>query len=419
METKSYIENLCIAVKEAAPSLAMLDTETKNQALRAIAEILRGNKEEIIAANKTDLANAETNGVPKTMLDRLSLNEKRIDAIADSLIEVCMLEDPIGGGEVTLRPNGLRISKIRVPLGVIAIIYESRPNVTVDAAALCIKSGNAVILRGSKGEIATDFALVKLMKKALIQTGINENVIGLVEDTSREGAVHLMKMRGLVDVLIPRGGAGLIKSVVENACIPVIETGVGNCHMYIDEYADIDMAVEVALNAKVSRPSVCNAIETVLVHSSVAPVFLNKFAAAVSPWKVELRGCERTRDILPEALPATEEDYYTEYNDYICAVKIVGTLGEAIGHINKYGSRHSEAIITENIKHAERFKREVDAAAVYVNASTRFTDGGVFGLGAEIGISTQKLHVRGPMGLKELTAIKYLVDGDGQVRPTM
>lgn len=416
MDIKQYIEELCKTVKEASGSLALLKTDKKNQALMKIAEKLVENTEVIIKANEIDLDNAEINGVPKTMMDRLKLTDKRIADIAKSLEEVCMLADPIGSGETLVRPNGLKITRIHVPLGVVAIIYEARPNVTVDAAALCLKSGNAVILRGGKEAINTNRVLIKLMRESLTESGIDENVIALVDDTTREGTQHLMKMRGYIDVLIPRGGAGLINNVIENAKIPVIETGVGNCHVYIDEYAELDMAVEVAVNAKVSRPSVCNAAETILVHKSVADEFLPKFADGVKPWNVELRGCEQTKSILSDITSATEDDYYTEYNDYICAVKIVDTIDEAIKHINKYNTFHSEAIITKDIKNAERFKTEVDASAVYVNASTRFTDGGVFGLGAEIGISTQKLHVRGPMGLKELTTVKYIIDGDGQVR---
>lgn len=416
MDIKQYIEELCKTVKEASGSLALLKTDKKNQALMKIAEKLVENTEIIIKANEIDLDNAEINGVPKTMMDRLKLTDKRIADIAKSLEEVCMLADPIGSGETLVRPNGLKITRIHVPLGVVAIIYEARPNVTVDAAALCLKSGNAVILRGGKEAINTNRLLIKLMKESLTESGIDENVIALVDDTTREGTQHLMQMRGYIDVLIPRGGAGLINNVIENAKIPVIETGVGNCHVYIDEYAELDMAVEVAVNAKVSRPSVCNAAETILVHKSVADEFLPKFADGVKPWNVEIRGCEQTKSILSDITSATEDDYYTEYNDYICAVKIVDTIDEAIKHINKYNTFHSEAIVTKDIKNAERFKTEVDASAVYVNASTRFTDGGVFGLGAEIGISTQKLHVRGPMGLKELTTVKYIIDGDGQVR---
>lgn len=416
MEIKQYVEELCKSVKASSGSLAMLRTDKKNQALMKIADKLTENINDIIAANEIDLANAEVNGVPPTMIDRLTLTDKRIIDIAKSLEEVCMLADPIGSGETLIRPNGLKISRIHVPLGVVAIIYEARPNVTVDAAALCIKSGNAVILRGGKEAINTNRVLVKLMRTALNESGLNENCIALVDDITREGTHWLMQMRDYVDVLIPRGGAGLIRNMVENSKVPIIETGTGNCHVYIDEYADIEMAVEVSVNAKVSRPSVCNAAETILVHESVANVFLPMFADGVKPWNVELRGCDKTKSILTDITSAAEEDYWTEYNDYICAVKVVDNIDEAISHINKYNTFHSEAIITKDIANAEKFKNEVDASAVYVNASTRFTDGGVFGLGAEIGISTQKLHVRGPMGLKELTTVKYIIDGNGQVR---
>jgi glutamate-5-semialdehyde dehydrogenase len=350
------------------------------------------------------------------MLDRLKLNEKRIESMAESLADIARLPDPVGNGETKLRPNGIRVTNIRVPLGVIAVIYEARPNVTIDAAALCIKSGNAFVLRGGKEAVNTNRELVKYIKESLVATGISPDAAGFVDDISREGSAVLMNMRRYIDVLIPRGGAGLIKTVVENSRIPVIETGAGNCHVYVDKYADLTMAIEIAVNAKVSRPSVCNAIETVLVHSAVAGEFLRRFADAVEPWHVELRGCPRTRDILPDILPATEADYYTEYNDYICAVKIVDTIDEAIDHINKYNTRHSEAIITDNLANADKFLNSVDAAAVYVNASTRFTDGGEFGMGAEIGISTQTLHARGPVGLRELTTNKYLIVGNGQVR---
>ena len=416
MDIKQYIENLCKSVKDASGSLAILKTDKKNQALMKIAENLIDNTAEIIAANEIDVANADSNGISKTMVDRLTLNEKRIKDIADSLGEVCMLADPVGSGETLVRPNGLKITRIHVPLGVIAIICESRPNVTVDAVALCLKSGNAVLVRSGKEAINTNRVLMKIMQDALAECGINKNCIALVDDVTREGTQYLMQMRGYVDVLIPRGGAGLIANVIENAKIPVIETGVGNCHVYIDSFADMEIAVNVAVNAKVSRPSVCNAAETILVHADVAEEFLPKFADGVKPWNVELRGCKRTKAILPDITSATEDDFATEFLDYICAVKIVDSIDEAIAHINKYNTFHSEAIITKDIANAERFKTEIDAAAVYVNASTRFTDGGVFGLGAEIGISTQKLHVRGPMGLKELTTVKYIIDGNGQVR---
>ncbi|HHW24025.1 MAG TPA: glutamate-5-semialdehyde dehydrogenase [Clostridiales bacterium] len=412
-ELENYIAGLCCDAKEASRKIVGLSTAKKNAALYRIADTLERSAGEIEKANEIDLVNP---AVPPKMLDRLKLGEDRVRAVAAAVREVAALPDPVGGGERWVRPNGLIITRERVPLGVVAIIYEARPNVTVDAASLCIKTGNAVVLRGGKEAINTNRVLVRLMREALEAEGIPADAVSLVDDVTREGTAILMRQRGLVDVLIPRGGASLIKSVVENAKVPVIETGAGNCHVYIDKSADIEMAVKIAANAKVSRPSVCNAAETLLVHKDVAREFLPKFAEAVSPWNVELRGCGRTREILPGIKEATEEDYYTEYNDYILAVKVVDSIDEAIAHINKYGTMHSEAIVTRELEAAEKFRREVDAAAVYVNASTRFTDGGEFGFGAEIGISTQKLHARGPMGLAELTTVKYYVLGSGQVR---
>lgn len=410
------IERLCGDARAASFKLALMDTDAKNRALLKIAEVLRAGAEEILEANRADLDAAEANGVPPTMLDRLTLTEGRINGICDSLESLVGLEDPIGKGESWSRPSGITISRVRVPLGVVAIIYEARPNVTVDSAALCLKTGNAVVLRGGKEAIHTNTALVGLMQKALEETGVDPHAVGLVESTERESANILMNMKGYVDVLIPRGGKGLIKSVSENATVPVIETGAGNCHVYVDADADIDMAISVVMNAKCSRPSVCNAAETLLVHSSIAAEFLPKFAEAATEFDVELRGCPKTCVLVPTAIEATEEDYETEYNDYILAIKVVGDISEAIDHINKYSTAHSEAIITKSEESAERFLSEVNSAAVYVNASTRFTDGGEFGFGAEIGISTQKLHVRGPMGLSALTTEKYLVRGEGSIR---
>jgi glutamate-5-semialdehyde dehydrogenase len=412
-ELETYISGLCRAAKEASRGLSMLTADRKNAALMRIAEALESGVQDIEEANEIDLKNP---AVPPKMLDRLKLGADRIRGVAAAVRDVAALPDPVGGGERWVRPNGLVISCERVPLGVVAIIYEARPNVTVDAAVLCIKTGNAVVLRGGKEAINTNRVLVRIMREALESEGIDPACVSLVDDVTREGTTILMRQRGLVDVLIPRGGASLIKSVVENASVPVIETGAGNCHVYVDNYADLDMAVKIAVNAKVSRPSVCNAAETLLVHSEVAEQFLPVFAQAVSPWKVELRGCSRTCGILPGIKAADEEDYYTEYNDFILAVKVVNNIDEAIAHINKYGTMHSEAIITRDLASADRFRRGVDAAAVYVNASTRFTDGGEFGFGAEIGISTQKLHARGPMGLAELTTVKYFISGDGQTR---
>ncbi len=416
MDINSYIHDLCSTVRQAAPSIASASTAKKNTALAAIAEGLSADCAAILEANAADLAAAAENGVPKTMLDRLRLDEARINGICDALRELCTLADPIGSGERWVRPNGLCISCICVPMGVVGMIYEARPNVTVDAAALCLKTGNAVVLRGGKEAISTNRALVASMKKSLVSVGINPDVIGLVERTEREGVSAMLTARGLLDVVIPRGGAGLICTVVENARVPVIETGAGNCHLYVDESADLEMAVKVAINAKASRPSVCNAIETMLVHAAVAEQFLPAFARAAKEYAIELRGCPRTCAILPDAQPADERDWETEYNDYILAIRVVDTLDDAIAHINRYNTGHSEAIITTSRASAARFSSEVDAAAVYVDASTRFTDGGEFGFGAEIGISTQKLHARGPMGLRALTTQKYLVEGDGQVR---
>lgn len=413
---QTYIENLCASARAAAASISTAPTARKNAALLAMAECLLADRDAILAANEADLAAAADNGVPATMLDRLRLDDARLGGICTALRELCTLADPIGSGDRWVRPNGLVINRVRVPMGVVGMIYEARPNVTVDAAALCIKTGNAVVLRGGKEAIETNRALVASMRRALEQTGINPGVIALVERTEREGVTAMLSMRGLLDVVIPRGGAGLIRHVVENAHVPVIETGAGNCHLYVDESADLDMAVKVAINAKASRPSVCNAIETMLVHAAVAAEFLPAFAQAAAAHSIELRGCPRTRILLPDSRDATEEDWATEYNDYILAVRVVDTIGDAIAHINRYNTGHSEAIITRSRDAADRFSREIDAAAVYVNASTRFTDGGEFGFGAEIGISTQKLHARGPMGLAALTTEKYLVDGSGQIR---
>ena len=414
MQTHDYVKGLCTAAAEAKNALAGASTKVKNAVLARIAELLVAECDAIIAANARDLANAADNGVPTPMLDRLKLDKKRIDGIADSLTQLIMLDDPIGSGTRTTRPNGLVIEHIRVPLGVVAIIYEARPNVTVDAAALCIKTGNACVLRGGKEAIETNRILASLMKRALADNALPENALALIEDTTRESSTELMKMRGLVDLLVPRGGAGLIRSVVDNATVPVIETGAGNCHIYIDSSADHALGIKVAINAKMSRPSVCNAIETMLVHEDEAAEFLPKFVASLEG-ALEIRGCEKTCKILG-CNAADESDFETEYDDYILAVKVVSGIDEAIAHINRYNTGHSEAIITRNMENANRFRAEIDAAAVYVNASTRFTDGGEFGFGAELGISTQKLHARGPMGLDALTTGKYLITGDGQVR---
>ncbi len=416
MDAFEYVKGLCLSVRKAQRELACARTSEKDAALELIASALTENSDYILKENKKDLESAEKNGVPKTMIDRLTLTEARIDGIASAIREVIALKDPVGNGTVTERPNGLRIMKVGVPLGTVGIIYEARPNVTADAAALCLKSGNGAVLRGGKEALGTNRAIVSVIKKALEKSAVSPNVIEMIDDPSRESTNALMNMKGLIDVLIPRGGKGLIRAVADNASVPVIETGAGNCHIYIDERADLEKALNVAVNAKVSRPSVCNAIETMLVHSDVAGAFLPEFYKATRSCGLEIRGCKRTCEILKDAKEATETDYETEYNDYIIAVKVVDSLSEAVEHISRYSTGHSEAIITEDLKSARYFCSHVDSAAVYVNASTRFTDGGEFGFGAEIGISTQKLHARGPMGLSELTTTKYIIEGDGQVR---
>lgn len=401
---------------EAAPRLAGAPSALKNKILHTMADQLLANIPAILEQNGQDLTDAEANGYPVPMLDRLKLNEERIRGICRSLLDLEQLPDPIGRGERIVRPNGLSILCQKVPLGTVAMIYEARPNVTVDAASLCVKTGNAVLLRGGKEANRTNRILVDLLQNALQACGMPRELIGFIDASSRETAQILMNLRGYVDVLIPRGGKGLIQSCVQNAKVPVIETGAGNCHLYVDESADLDMALSVALNAKCQRPSVCNAIETLLVHQTVAAQFLPAFYEASRKWNLEMRGCPRTLAILPQIGAASEEDWETEYDDYILAVKVVSSLDEAIRHINRYNTQHSEAIITRSLEASNRFKKEVQAACVYVNASTRFTDGGEFGFGAEIGISTQKLHVRGPMGLDALTTQKYLIEGEGQIR---
>lgn len=404
------------AAKVASYETALLSQNDKNTALRAIAESLRKNNSFILEENKKDIEKAEQNGIKSAMIDRLRLTQERIDSIAEGVLQIAALPDPIGEClHGTVNTDGLRINKIRVPLGVIAIIYEARPNVTADAAALTLKSGNSVILRGGKEAIHSNIAITKTMQDAIKNTGITKNAIQLIEDTSRETATELMRLSEYVDVLIPRGGTGLIRSVVENSKIPVVETGTGNCHIYADDGCDQKMAADIVFNAKTQRPSVCNAAESLLVHKNIAKTFLPEIKNRLDEKGVEIRGCKKTLEIIP-CVPATDEDFYTEFLDYIISVKIVQNIDEAIAHINKYGTHHSDAIITESYKNAELFKRKVDSAAVYVNASTRFTDGYVFGLGAEIGISTQKMHARGPMGLNELTTIKYTIDGNGQIR---
>ena len=407
----------CELARNASFALARVNTITKNNALSAIADALISNADKIIEANKLDLSNAENNGMAKAMLDRLTLTKERITDIAEGVRQVAALNDPIGEViNMQKRPNGLLIGKKRVPLGVIAIIYEARPNVTADAAALCLKTSNACILRGGSEAINSNTAIMKIMQNAAYSAGIPEGTLNIIEDTSRETATRLMKMNGYVDVLIPRGGKGLIKSVVENATVPVIETAAGNCHVYVDGDADLDMARDIVINAKVQRPYVCNAAETLLIDKKIADKFVPVIFKALKEKNVEIRADKQAKNIFPDVLDVTDEDYYTEYNDYIIAVKIVDGIDEAIEHINKYNTKHSEAIVTNNYEKSQQFLNEVDAAAVYVNASTRFTDGFEFGFGAEIGISTQKMHARGPMGLEALTSVKYIIYGSGQVR---
>lgn len=413
----TILEEMGKKAKEAARTLAVMGEE-KNDALKLIAKALIDNTDAILAANKIDVDNGRANGLTESIIDRLSLSKTRIEGMAQGVLDVVALPDPIGAVlSGSKRPNGLNITKVRVPIGVIGIIFEARPNVTSDAASLCLKSGNTVILRGGKEAINSNKCIADIMRSALEKSALDKNCIQLIEDTTRQSSVELMGLVDYLDLLIPRGGAGLIKAVVENAKVPVIETGVGNCHVFVDESVDIDMAANIIYNAKTSRPSVCNAIETILVHKNIAEKALPVIKARLDEKNVELRGCERTREILGDSvIPAIEADWATEYLDYILAVKVVDNIDEAIAHITKYSSGHSECIVTENYKNANRFKNEVDAAAVYVNASTRFTDGGMFGLGAEIGISTQKIHARGPMGLNELTSMKFIIEGDGQIR---
>ncbi|MGI6434314.1 MAG: glutamate-5-semialdehyde dehydrogenase [Syntrophomonadaceae bacterium] len=403
--------------KKASRFLATASTTVKNKALYAMADALQANQVRIIAANAMDLEKGRQAGLTAALLERLALDEKRVADMAQGLREIAALPDPVG--EVlgmTRRPNGLEVGRIRTPIGVIGIIYESRPNVTADAAGLCLKSGNAILLRGGEEALNSNRAIAEVIAAAACSQGIPEGAIELVDSEDREAAVFMMKMHDTLDVLIPRGGKGLKQAVVENASVPVIMTGMGNCHVYVDEYADIKKAVPIVYNAKVQRPSVCNAAETLLVHTKVAPVFLPVMLPQLQQAGVQIRACERSRSIIEGLQAATEEDWSEEYLDLILAVKMVDDVEEAINHINTYGTGHSEAIVSENYGHVRRFMAAVDAAAVYANASTRFTDGGVFGFGAEMGISTQKLHARGPMGLTELTTIKFIVYGDGQVR---
>lgn len=405
------------AAKQASRLLSLLPTEEKNTILLASADELLKHKDEILLANQKDYEKAKENGMSEALLDRLLLTEKRIQAMADSLRSVAGLKDPVGEViSMTNRPNGLMIGKKRVPIGVIGIIYESRPNVTVDAFALCFKSGNAVILRGGSDAFNSICEIVKAIKCAFSSNEKLTNAIQMVETTDRETVLAMMKMNDYIDVLIPRGGAGLIQNVVQNSTVPVIQTGTGNCHIYVDRPVDFDMALDIIDNAKTQRLGVCNAAESLVVHSAVADKFLPLLYERLTKKNITFRADEKARAICPQMEPATEEDFYKEYLDAFLSVKIVDHLSEAIDHINKHNTGHSEAIITRNYSHAMKFLNEVDAAAVYVNASTRFTDGEEFGFGAEIGISTQKLHARGPLGLEELTTTKYIVFGNGQIR---
>lgn len=411
------VKELGKRAKEASYDLGVVSTSEKNKALELMALALLKNKEEIIKENQKDIERAKEKGTPASLIDRLYLNDERIEGMAQGLREIAALDDPVGEVlEMWKRPNGLQIGKQRVPMGVIGIIYEARPNVTSDAAALCLKTGNAVILKGGSDAINSNKAIVKVLIEAVKEAGLPEFSIQLIEDTSREATNEMMKLNEYIDVLIPRGGAGLIQAVVKNATVPVIETGVGNCHIYVDENSDFEMAKDIIINAKTSRPGVCNAAEKILINEKIAGEFLPVIVKGLREKSVEIRGDEKVINIIKDVKAATEEDWGREYLDYVIGAKIVKDVDEAINHINKYGSGHSETIITESYKNSQKFLNKVNAAAVYVNASTRFTDGGEFGFGAEIGISTQKLHARGPMGLKELTTIKYIICGNGQIR---
>jgi len=412
-----YVANLCDKAKAAAYNLALSSAAERNNALKILSEKLQKPEiiNKIIEKNNIDVANAKDNNISDTMVDRLRLNEQRIINIALALIKIINLPDPLGKGDNWICASGIEIRRVKVPLGVVGMIYESRPNVTVDAAALCIKSGNAVVLRGGKEAINSNLILADLIKQSVKEAGLDENCVQIIENITRESANILMKQHGKIDVLIPRGNASLINNVAENSRIPVIETGVGNCHIYVDYNADFDKAAYIIMRSKF-RASVCNAVETVLISEKIYKEFLPVMKNKTDELNVEIRGCEKTREVLKDAVSATEEDYYEEYNDFILAVKVVEDVYEAIAHINKYNTKHSEAILTNDAKNAREFQAKVDAAAVYVNVSTRFTDGEEFGFGAEIGISTSKLHARGPVGLNELTTVKYLIDGDGQVR---
>lgn len=414
---KAELMEIGIKAKEAAGKMALLETNKKNEVLNCVAKNLIKDAKTLIAENAKDMEAGKANGMPEGLLDRLLLTEKRIEQMAEGLEQVAALDDPIGEVlSMKKRPNGLRIGQKRVPLGVVGIIYEARPNVTADAFGLCFKTGNAVILKGGSDALHSNIAIVASIRRTLAECGVDENAIALIEDTSRETTTEFMKMNGYVDVLIPRGGAGLIRAVVENATVPVIETGTGNCHIYVDESADLDMAVNIIFNAKTQRIGVCNACESLVVHEKVEKALMPLLKAKLDEKSVEIRGDEQVQESVSGIVPAVESDWGKEYLDYILSVKTVSSIDEAIAHINRYNTGHSEAIITRDYANAQKFLEEVDAAAVYVNASTRFTDGFEFGFGAEIGISTQKLHARGPMGLTALTTTKYIIYGNGQVR---
>ena len=416
-DVQAHVRDLARRAKASAAKLALASSATKDAALRAMAEGLLKNAARLKEANAEDVAEAEKAGISAAMIDRLRLTDKRIAAMADGLRQVAALPDPVGaiiGG--TVRPNGLRITKVRVPLGVIVVIYESRPNVTADAAGLCMKAGNGVVLRGGKEAIRSNTAIWRVLQEGLAAVGLPADAIGLVETTDRAAIDALATAEGLVDVVMPRGGEGLIRHIAEIAKVPVIKHYKGVCHVYVDAAADLAMAQAICFNAKCQRPAVCNAMETMLVHRAIAPRFLPPMCKQFAEAGVELRGCERTREIVPGLKLATEDDWYAEYLDLILAVRVVDTTEAAIEHIERYGSNHSDAIVTTDLREAEKFTQGVNSAAVFVNASTRFTDGYEFGMGAEIGISTDKLHARGPMGLEELTTYKYVVYGNGQVR---
>ncbi|MEX1030625.1 MAG: glutamate-5-semialdehyde dehydrogenase [Paenibacillaceae bacterium] len=411
------VRAIALLAKQASGALSQLSTEQKNEAILQMADALIQEQDSIIMANQLDLEAGRNNGTTESLLDRLALNPARIVAMAEGLRQIVELPDPVGDTlEETTRPNGLFIRKIRVPIGVIGIIYEARPNVTVDAAGLCLKTGNAVVLRGGSAALHSNDQIVKVLKNALKNSHIPLDALQLIDDPSRASVDEMLNLNGVLDVIIPRGGHSLIQNVVMNSKVPVIETGAGVCHTFIDASAQVKMAETIAINAKVQRPSVCNAMETLLVHEDYAVNHLLSLAEQLKNLGVEIRGCSATCQLIPWATAAVEEDWSTEYNDYILSVKIVKSVDEAIAHINHYGTQHSECIVTENEEHATQFINEVDAAAVYHNASTRFTDGFEFGFGAEIGISTQKLHARGPMGLPTLTSTKYIVLGNGQIR---